>query len=145
MHSKNKFGFSLIELMVALAIVAIIAAIAIPSYRNYAYAARRHEAIADLLKISLLQERYRTTNDSYATKAQLETANGGSLPINSTDGEYYTFSVSLPSGQESNSYTLTATAVESSGQNNDSVGETSCATLTLNAQGIRAPAACWSD
>jgi type IV pilus assembly protein PilE len=137
-------GLTLIELMIALAIVAILAAITIPSYQRYALTAHRHEAIADLLKLSLLQERYRTTHNTYATQTELATAHGGSLPV-SSGSEYYTFSVNLPNGQEGSRYTLTATAVEDSAQENDMAGSTNCSTLTLNAQGVKTPSACWSD
>lgn len=61
---KNK-GFTLIELMVVIAIVAILAAIAIPSYQNQVQKTRRADAQAELLNSAQLLERCFTTENSY--------------------------------------------------------------------------------
>ncbi|MFT6924527.1 MAG: type IV pilus assembly protein PilE [Psychromonas sp.] len=62
-------GFTLIELMIVVAIVAILAAISFPSYRDSVRNARRAEAQATLQGLSQAMERYYTTNGTYAGAA----------------------------------------------------------------------------
>ena len=52
-----KRGFTLIELMITVAVIAIISAIAIPSYQNHILKSRRSEAITQLLQAQLKQEK----------------------------------------------------------------------------------------
>lgn len=59
-------GLTLIELMVALAIAAILAALALPSFRQHVLKARRAEAIAALTAVQQAQERFRTHRPAYA-------------------------------------------------------------------------------
>ncbi len=136
-------GVSLVEIMVAIAIIAILTSIAIPAYTRYAQKALRHEAIADLLKIQLIQEHYRNYNASYGTETQLATYNGGSLPITSTTGNYtITVTDSTGSGNPTTtSYAIQATAVGN--QANDSEQGSSCATLMITEQGTKTPSVCW--
>jgi type IV pilus assembly protein PilE len=70
-------GFTLLELMIACAIVAILAAIAYPSYVNSVQKSRRSEATAALLGVASQMERYNTEKGTYAT-ATLGT--GASFP-----------------------------------------------------------------
>jgi type IV pilus assembly protein PilE len=67
---RNK-GFTLIELMVTLAIVGILAIIAIPSFTEQIAKSRRAEAMRGLGDLQLRQERWRASNTSYATYANL--------------------------------------------------------------------------
>ena len=78
-------GVTLIELLIALGIISLILAVAIPSYQKHLYAARRHEAIADILKLQLLEERYRYYNTSYGTQDNIEDTygDGDNLPVKS--------------------------------------------------------------
>jgi len=58
-------GFTLIELMIAVAIVAILAAIAVPSYNEHIRKSRRAQAKADLVEYAGLAERHFTVNNAY--------------------------------------------------------------------------------
>lgn len=60
-------GFSLIELMVALAVAGILAAIAYPAYTNHMMRGRRADAIAALTAVMQAQERYRSNVSTYAS------------------------------------------------------------------------------
>ncbi len=93
---KNK-GFTLIELMIVVAIVGILAIIAIPAYTEQVAKSRRAEAMRGLGDLQLRQERWRSNNTTYGTYVNL-----GSPTVDN-----YTLTVSDP--PISTGYTLTAT------------------------------------
>jgi type IV pilus assembly protein PilA len=62
---KNKKGFTLIELMIVVAIIGILAAIAIPNFMNYQCKAKQTEAKSLLGSIRVAQEAYRAEWDKY--------------------------------------------------------------------------------
>lgn len=112
-------GFSLIELMIAVVIVSILAAIAVPSYRSYVVKGSRAAAQAELLELASLQEKIYLNSNAYT--ASVTTAyngtSGGGLGITSglTSDSKYTLSLVAP-GQ---TYTLTATPVAGKTQEGD--------------------------
>ena len=132
---RKRKGFTLIELMITVLLVSIIALIASNTYSNYVRKGRRIDAINSLLSISLAEERYRTTNTTYGTLAQV-----WSSVTASTEG-YYTLAISNVSAT---AYTITATATGD--QANDAQNGTSCSPLTLtvsNGTITKSPATCW--
>ena len=64
---RSKTGFTLIELMIALAIVAILVAVALPAYQDSVRKGRRADAFAAVSAIQLAQERFRANHPTYAT------------------------------------------------------------------------------
>ncbi|MFQ3789943.1 type IV pilin protein [Halomonas sp. A29] len=121
--SRRQHGFTLIELMIAVAVIAILASIAVPSYRGYVERATRTDAQSGLMEAAGQLERCYTVNNSYA---------GCSVIAASPDGNY---AISLSS--TASTYTLTASL-------NSGRGPDGCAgDLTLNHQGVRSPANCW--
>lgn len=99
MKLRRMNGFSLIELMVAVAIIGILAAIALPSYSNYIVKASRETAQAELLELAGTQEKiYLNSNaytskvtDAYTGKTDTDATNPGGLGRTSgttTDGKY---------------------------------------------------------
>ncbi len=82
---KSKKGFSLIEVIIAVAIVAIIAAIAMPSYLSQVTRTRCSDGIAFINRVMQNQERSFTNNLTYTTDL---TTLGYANPTNSPDGFY---------------------------------------------------------
>lgn len=108
-------GFSLIELMIAMAIVAIVTAVALPSFQDTVRKSRRADAKAALLQVATNQEKYRANNTSYTTSL---TNLGFSAASNadSTDG-YYTINVTAA---DATSFTATAAPKTGTAQVGDS-------------------------
>ncbi|MBP1472873.1 type IV pilin protein [Frateuria sp. MAH-13] len=120
---RRQQGFTLIEMMIVLLIVAILAAVAIPSYRRYVVRSHRVDAQRALTELAARQERFLYSNNSYADSVS---ALGGT---SSMAGSYYTVQVD-PASASTTTYTLVATAVGS--QHDD---DTQCQTLSLDQAG----------
>lgn len=127
MTYKNK-GFTLIEVMIVVAIVGILAAIAYPSYDEYVKRGNRSEGMAQLNDIAARQERYYAQNNQYIT-ASADLAKLGlkvsSSTVKSATGKY---AVTVAKVDDDGGYTLTAT---------QNFGDTKCGNLTLNALGAK--------
>ncbi|GAA3547197.1 type IV pilin protein [Zobellella aerophila] len=130
---QKSTGFTLIELMIVVAIMAILASVAYPSFSAYLLKSNRIEAIQALYSMQLEQEEWRISHQTYATTSQ---ASATFLPTHAD----YTFTVS---GASASDYELIATAKTGSSQLNDKEGAVSCSPLTLGRDNSKAPAACW--
>lgn len=124
----NGKGFSLLEIVIVIAILALLVALALPSYSRYVRKANRGEAQQMLLNWANNQEIWRANDSDYATVTDIP------LP---THGKY-TFSLS---DRAADTYTLTATATGD--QASDEEGGVACTTLTLNQSNAKTPAVCW--
>lgn len=124
-HRKQR-GFTLIELMITVAVVGILASIAYPSYADYIRRGRKNEAKAALQQVALWMERAATANGIYPVTSDTtqKTAMDKVLTQNSTN--YYTLSFS---SSDTSSFALQA--VPQGGQALDK-----CKTLTLNQAGL---------
>jgi len=136
MNTRAFKGFTLMELMIVIAVVGILAAIAIPAYSDYVTRSKRADAKNALLAFQLEQEKFRANNPTYATAASL------GLPSNSPDG-HYTIGLSGVGGLAT-TYDLIATP-------NASQNDPQCSVLTIDENNNRgatgnAPdpvATCW--
>lgn len=131
-------GFTLIELMIVVAIVGVLAAIAYPSYQDSIRLARRSDAADGLMNLQGLQEKYRANNTIYGTLVLI----GAADPATSEDG-FYTLTVG---NNAATTYTLTATAVAGTTQALDA----GCTVMTLTVvaaspRGVKAPVVCWRN
>lgn len=133
--SREQAGFTLIELMIAVVVVAILAMVAIPAYNDSVTKGRRSDAKSTLTTIAARQEQYFMDNKQYTddlTKLGYDAANKAS----SIDG-YYKITAVTPT---TNTFDLTAVPVD-----NDS----ECGDFTLDetgAQGVSTstnPDLCW--
>ncbi len=117
-------GFTLIEMMVTVAIIGILAAIAYPSYVQYVVRSNRAAAESFLMEVASLQERYLVDRRAYATT--LTALGYASLP--GTISANYTVTVATVSSPPG--YVLTATP-----QGGQASRDTACGTLTLSQAG----------
>lgn len=115
-------GFTLIELMVVVAIVGIIAAIAIPSYNEQVRKSRRADAVRTIGQLQLSLERWRAENPSYANCSP-GPCGSGTYPVvpTSTDSPYYTVQFTSPA-PTATGYTITAVPRAGSPQAGDRCG-----------------------
>jgi len=140
---KRSDGFTLIELMIVVAIVGILAAIAYPSYQESTAKSRRADAKSALLGLSTAMERFYTENNF--TYIGAASAGDGSAPDKTLypseaplDGntKYYDLQIT---DEEASTYTLTA--IPKGAMSGDR-----CGNLTLSSAGVRGADAanCWN-
>ncbi len=129
---KKQFGFSLIELLVVVAIAGIIAAFAYPSYLDQVRATKRSDCSGALVSLGSAMERFYTVNSTYQGAAA-GGANTGAPAVYSTrcpvDGGAQTYNLTI---QAANASTYSLRAAPVGDQANDK-----CGTLTLTNTGLK--------
>ena len=121
------------ELLIVLAVMAILSAIAYPSFTLYLVKNQRLAAQQHLYHLQLLQEEWRLYHGQY-------TSDINELDNHLANHPHYEFSITHVSAHD---YKLIATAKESSAQAQDKQAEQSCHTLSLTHSQETTPLSCW--
>ena len=120
---KNNSGFSLVELMIVVAIIGVIGAIAMPSYESYMKKSRRADAKVSLSKAADFMERSYLKFHTYPAYNQ------------ASEKGYYTI---VASNVDAAGYDLTATAIGTEDQITDTTtGAGDCTVMVLDSTGLR--------
>lgn len=142
MTDRRLKGFTLIELIIAMVIVGILAAIAFPSYIRSVRKGNRTDAHTALTRVAGNLERFFATNGVYTTDTAvlgLQISGGTAY----SDERHYVVTVAAGPTGIGTSYAITATAAAGDSQVNDS----GCTALSLNSLGVRVPdpntSRCW--
>lgn len=147
---RKQQGMTLIELVIVVVVIAILASIAIPSYREYVLRSHRVEATAALLAIAAKQEKFYLACNSYTTQLTdpvdasdcadrglgVPDADAGKAGLQTENGWY---TVTVESDDPTLDFTLTATAIGSQARDTD------CATFSVDHSGVRTATKdkCW--
>lgn len=133
-------GFTLIELMITVAVVGILAAVAYPSYQEHIRKSRRAAAQAAMLEVAQKQMQLFLDRRSYATAADSAALAGAPLRVAIPDNVQSAYDFSVATTAPANAVpTFTVTAAPKGAQSSDK-----CGTMTLNHVGAKTPATgCW--
>lgn len=131
MIDKKQSGFTLIEVMIAVAIIGILAAIAVPSYGDYVVRSNRTEAQRELVRFANLQEQYYIDFRAYAS--DLTKLGASKNPFLTESGLY-----SIKASSENGGFTLTAAPLGSQKSR-----DKKCQTISITSAGKRQPDGCW--
>ena len=130
MHNLRQRGVTLMELLTVVVIIAILASVAIPTYRNYLLRTQRAEGKTALLQLQAAQEKFYLNGNAYTDEVTAASPDGLGLPGNSETNKY-TITVDL--GADGQSYTAIAEPSAGGGQEDDA----RCGSLTLTDTGVR--------
>ena len=121
--STKPKGFTLIELMIVVAVIGILASIALPSYNESVRKSRRAQAKADMVELAQMAERSFTVNNNYTS---LAVGNLSQSPRTPATARYNLAYAPTADGR----FVITATPIGAQAQDR-------CGTLTLNQAGVR--------
>jgi type IV pilus assembly protein PilE len=127
-NQPRQLGFTLIELMITVGVIALLAAIAMPMYNEQVRSSRRADAQSRLSQVVQCMERFNTSNGTYV---------GGDARCATANNAFYTFAIVIPNR---NSFSVTATAAGSQAVDR-------CGNLGLDQAGQKTHSAgtgCWN-
>ncbi len=132
LHRQSARGFTLIELMIVVAIVAILSAIALPAYRDYVLRGQLTDARSQLSIWAARMEQFYQDNRNYGSS-------GGACGTTVQNTQYFTYSCAN-TGQ---AFTLTATGTGGTAGFSFTIDQTSARTSTASAAWGGSTYACW--
>jgi len=125
--NKQQNGFTLIELMIAVAIVGILTSVGYPSYQKHIQKAKRSEAQAALVSFATAMEQWRVENNGkYSGVTEASAIFATQVPIDGSGTK--TYDLAFDGTPTDNTYTLKATPVQT---------DEECGTLTLDSTGVK--------
>jgi len=130
MKLSTQSGFTLIEAMIAVAIVAVLAAVAYPQYTQHVRRGHRADAQAVLMDVATRQQQYLLDSRAYAG-----TLGSLNVTVPSAVDAHYTVSLAVGTATVP-SFTVTAAPKGSQAQD-------ACGTLSLTNAGVKSPSTCW--
>ena len=129
--NNRQRAFTLVELMVALAIIGILAAIALPSYQQYIIRGNRAAAQAEMMDIASREQQFLLADREYADLGKL---NASGYSLSSDVSDKYTLSIETDNSATPPVFTINMAAKGSQAEDG---------ALSLNSAGVKTPAAKW--
>ena len=127
--TKKSRGFTLIEVLIVVAIIGILASVIYPSYNDFVLSSNRTEAQRELLRLANLQEQLFVDQRAYTADM---------TDLGADADPYLVPNYSIDGVVNARTFTLTATAV------GKQLSDINCLTLTINEVGLKTPVAnCW--
>ncbi len=145
--AEGSAGFTMTELLIAVAIVGILAAIAYPSYQNSVMRTRRSDGIAAAIAVQVAEEKFRASCPYYAQTLGTGNTCGATAALSTVQAAsaspegYYTISI-VASSATGNAYTINAAPI------GIQVDDTDCSPMRItfnasNPNGLKTPTDCW--
>ena len=139
---RKSAGFTLIELMVTIVIVAILAAIAVPSYQQYIMRGKITEATSNLSSVRLQMEKYYADNRKYDNGT---TGTCGVTMPTGANARYFTITClsGNPNGGGDQTYTITAAGIGAMGNFTYTIDQSNVRQSTITETGWNSSTTCW--
>ena len=144
---KMKNGFTLVELMIAVVVVAILSAIAVPAYNDYIRRGKIAEATSNLADMRVKMEQHFQDNRTYqAVGANVPCTAGSTVPP-PQNTRYFTYACAMPTAT---TFTITATGIAAQGMGgfeytiNQANTQASTMSGAAATAGYVSNAACWA-
>ncbi len=131
---KNKAGFTLIELVVVIAIIAILASYAIPNYRDYVLRSKRVEAQDKVLQVAGMYEKFYANTNAYPTNVR---GGGSALPLTNAFLRWDNYQINHQN-RPNGGWRIRAVA-----RGQQAIDDTDCPRIQFDNLGQKTPARCW--